>query len=297
MKNARYFTAEEIAPRTWHIRYGFTDREHVRCYLIEGRDYALVIDTMNGYGNLRAFCETLTEKPLKLVNTHFHLDHTGGNFDFDACYMHHLDIKYFYDCSMASPGQMLERARAEAFEEHKPHMEVSDFCVRRHMPVYPLYDGDRFDLGGREIIVVDVGGHTPGSIVLIDPVTRIAFTGDACNGNTLLDFGNSLPVERYLKNLLYFKHFQSMFDVMYGGHQIMTPGAIDEGIEMCARIIAGTDDRDVRAGIFGTPVVYGSKPLSDTPEGPHFNMSYDPDKIMDDGGRPQKITLEPAKSF
>ena len=297
MSNVPYFKAEEIAPRTWHIRYAFTDREHVRCYLVEGRDYALVIDTMNGFGNLRAFCETLTSKPIRLVNTHFHLDHTGGNFDFDACYMHHLDIKYFYDSRMNTPEQMLEFAREEAFDEYRAQMEVSDFCVRRHMPVYPLYDGDKFDLGGREIIVVDVGGHSPGSIVLVDPSMRIAFTGDACNGNTLLQFANALPVEAYLKKLLHFKHFQPMFDVMYGGHQIMAPTTIDEGIEMCAKIIAGTDDHDVRPGIFGTPCVYGGRPMSDTPEGPHFNMSYDPDRILDDGPRPQVISLEPDKAF
>jgi len=297
MSNVPFYKAEKIAKGIWHIMYGFTDKEHVRCYLIEGQDYALVIDTMNGYGKLRAFCETLTDKPLKLVNTHFHFDHTAGNFDFDECWMHHADIKYFYNSGKNDPAKMLERAKAEAFEEYRDQMDGDDFCAYRDMKVYPLYDGDKFDLGDREILVVDVGGHTPGSIVLIDPKTRICFSGDACNGNTLLGFGNSLCVETYLKNLLHFKKFQPMFDILYGGHQIMSPATIDEGIVMCAKIIAGIDDHDIRPGIFGTPAVYGGKAQSEKAEGPHFNMSYDPEKILEKGEMKQVISMKPEKMF
>lgn len=297
MSNVSYFKAEEIAPRTWHIQYAFTDREHVKCYLVEGRDYALVIDTMNGYGNLRRFCETLTGKPLLLANTHFHFDHTGGNFDFDACYMHHADIGYFYDSTPNDPAKMLERAREEAFEDVRPLMTEDDFCRTRDMRVYPLYDGDRIELGNRELVVVDVGGHTPGSIVIIDQTSRICFSGDACNGNTLLGFGHSLPVERYLQNLRHFKCFQNMFDVMYGGHQIMPPCTIDEAIEMCGKIIAGTDAHDVRPGLFGAPAVYGGKATSSTPEEPHFNMCYDPDRILDESELYRVISAKSDKFF
>ena len=77
MSKVPYFKAGEIAPRTWMIEYAFTAPKGggPYAYLLEGSDYALVIDTMLGYGNLRAFCETLTDKPLRLVNTHFHPDH------------------------------------------------------------------------------------------------------------------------------------------------------------------------------------------------------------------------------
>jgi len=103
---------------------------------------------------------------------------------------------------------------------------------------------DVFDLGDRQIEVIHVGGHSPGSIVLLDRRIRIAFTGDACNGNTLLGFGNALPIEEYLGNLLHFRAFKDAFDIMYGGHQIMDPCTIDEGIETCAKVLAGTDDHE-----------------------------------------------------
>jgi len=300
MSNIPYFKANPIGEGAWEIMYNFTDKEHVRCYLIEGRDYALVIDTMNGYGHLRAFCETLTSKHMKLANTHFHFDHTAGNFEFDSCYIHHRDIKYFYDSRVATPEQAAERVKAEAFDEYKDLVEPADMCAYRDMKVYPIYDGDEFDLGDRKILVVEVGGHSPGSVVFIDPVLRICFSGDACNGNTLLGFGNALPIEEYLKNLLYFKKFQPMFDIMYGGHQVMDPVTIDEGIELCAKVIAGTDDKEIRTGLFGRPTTYGAKHADEgfgRADGKSFNLSYDPERIMGEADKKQVISLKPASMF
>ncbi len=300
MSNVPYFKAKEIAHRAWQIEYNFTDREHVYCYLVEGSEAALVIDTMYGYGNLKAFCETLTDKPLRLVNTHFHFDHTAGNFDFDRCYMHHADIAAFYDSRVSTPEQMLERAREEAKDEYKAAMEVSDFCAARDMKVYPLYDGDLLDLGDRQIEVVDVGGHSPGSVVFVDRALRIAFTGDACNGNTLLDFGNALPVDTYLKNLLHLKHFQPEFDMCYGGHQVFTSGIIDEGIELAARVLSGSDDREESVGLFGQKVIYaarhGASPI-ERADGKSFNMSYDPDRRFAGKKQPRVIDFKPTTPF
>lgn len=300
MSRVPYFKATEIGERAWQIEYNFTDREHVYCYLVEGSETALVIDTMYGYGNLREFCETLTSKPLKLANTHFHFDHTAGNFDFDCCYMHHLDIPYFYDSRTSTPAEMLERAREEAFDEYKDAMEAGDFCAAHDMKVYPLYDGDELDLGDRKITVVDVGGHSPGSVVFVDPKLRIAFSGDACNGNTLLGFGNALPIEAYLKNLLHFKHYQPQFDIMYGGHQVLPPVTIDEGIELCGKILAGTDDHEERPGMFGIPTVYGAKHADSgfgRADGKNFNISYDPKRLLEGGKEPRVIDFKPAAMF
>lgn len=66
-----------------------------------------------------------------------------------------------------------------------------------------------YDLGDRKIEVIEVGGHTAGSVVLIDPLTRIAYSGDACNGNTLLEFPNSLPIISSMRALLHLKENQN----------------------------------------------------------------------------------------
>jgi glyoxylase-like metal-dependent hydrolase (beta-lactamase superfamily II) len=163
------------------------------------------------------------------------------------------------------------------------------------MKIFPLYDGDIFDLGDRTVEVVEVGGHTAGSIVLIDHKTRIAYTGDACNGNTLLEFSNSLPIISYMRNLLHLKEHQPEFDRMYGGHEVCNASLVDEAIETVAKVIAGTDARCERTGIMGGPVLYAAEKVKDGYErvdGKHFNMSYIPSKVLSGGETRQVIRME-----
>ncbi len=279
VESISYFFSEEIADKSWMIK----NVEHTPaiCYLVEGKDYALLIDSIMGIGDLKEYCEALTSKPIKLVNTHAHPDHIGGNFHFDHCYIHHKDIAYFQTLLGPRKEECFEMARSMAPEEMRQHM-VLDHNFKDWDPIriYPLYDKDEFDLGDRIIEVVEAGGHTAGTIVLIDHKTRIAYSGDVCNSNTLLEFPNSLSVITYMKSLLRLKELQEEFDIMYGGHEIFDPTIIDEGIETAAKVIAGTDDKFQATGMMGTPVLYAAARNADgsRADGKRFNMSYDPAK-------------------
>ncbi|MBR6185688.1 MAG: MBL fold metallo-hydrolase [Clostridia bacterium] len=293
-----YFASEKIAEGSYLIRYAFIPKEApLYCYLIEGRDYALLIDTMMGWGNLKAYCETLTDRKILLANTHVHPDHTGGNFHFDACYLHHRDIPYFQLSVGYGREVPFEQARQSALPEYRDLIVLDDsFADAKPMRVFPLYDGDVFDLGDRQIEVVEVGGHTPGSIVFIDHASRIAYTGDACNGNTLLEFSNSLPISAYLQSVLRLKAHQSEFDRMYGGHEIFDASLVDEAIEAVARVLAGTDDKCERMGMMGKPVFYAAQKVENgypRVDGKHFNMSYRPEKVWAKEPAHQTITLDP----
>ena len=43
----------------------------------------MLIDTGYGYGNLKQVVKSITDKPLYIVNTHGHVDHTSGNAQFE----------------------------------------------------------------------------------------------------------------------------------------------------------------------------------------------------------------------
>ncbi|MBO4749008.1 MAG: MBL fold metallo-hydrolase [Lachnospiraceae bacterium] len=300
MERITYFCSEEIAEKSWKIM-NVGGSTPALCYLVEGRDFALLIDSIIGIGNLKAYCETLTDKPIKVVNTHAHTDHVGGNFHFDHCFMHPRDIGFFQSCTVIKKEQVLELAKGMAPEELRENMILDDnFVDWNPIKIYPINDGDVFDLGDRQIEVVYVGGHTAGSIVLIDHKTRIAYSGDACNGNTLLEFENSLPIVSYLKNLLHLKEHQSEFDMMYGGHEIHDPSILDEAIETVAKVVAGTDDKCERTGMMGTPVYYAAEKVKDgyaRVDGKHFNMSYLPSNIYGPEETKQVITGEWGKSM
>ena len=279
-----YFKAEQIADKSWMIKNAFVENSYSICYLVEGKDYALLIDSIIGLGDLKSFCKTLTDKTVRLVNTHAHSDHYGGNFHFNHCWLHHKDIAFFQTGLGVKKEQLVDMAKETALPEYRDLIEPDDnFRDWKPMRVFPLYDGDVFDLGDRKIEVVEAGGHTPGSVVLIDHKTRIAYSGDACNGNTLLEFPNSLPINQYMKNLMHLKEHQGEFDMMYGGHEIFDASLLDEAIETVARVIAGTDDRCERTGMMGGTVYYAAEKVKDGYEradGKHFNMSYVPDRIV-----------------
>ena len=282
MSDVPFFTSEKIADGSYMIRCGFVDMPLI-CYLVEGSECALLIDTMQGWGDLRAYCEKLTGKPIKVVNTHAHPDHVFGNFQFERCYMHYLDIAAFWECTIYNKEQIIEAARQSALPEYRDALEPdNNFFDAVPIPVIPICGGDVFDLGDRMIEVVEAGGHTPGSIVLIDPKTRIAYSGDACNGNTLLEFEDCLPVIEYMSSLLRLKKRQPDFDMMYGGHEVFDSSIIDEAIETVARVIAGTDDKCERTGLMGGPVLYAAAKVEggyERVDGKRFNMSYDPKRI------------------
>jgi len=291
-----YFKAEEIAEKTWQIRNDFTKPGTLvtYAYLVEGENYALLIDTIMGWGNLKAFCETLTDKEIRLVNTHAHGDHTGGNYHFEECYLGYRDVMRYEKSRFKTKEQVMEGAKRVSREEYLEEITAEDFADEKLIRVYPLFDGDIFDMGDREIEVIEVPGHTQGTIVLIDSKTRIAFGGDVCNTNTLLQMPGCTSVEEYLDSLLYLKKYTSEFDMMYDGHEVHDGSIIDEGIELCGRVIARTDDKEENTGGFGHGLYGAAHSLMNSTaciraDGKTFNICYNPDHILYDPSEEQQV--------
>lgn len=273
---SKFFTVKEITPGTTAI--GGLGNE--LCYLLEGKDRALLIDALTGAGNLRAFCRELTDLPVTLVNTHGHLDHAGGNFDFGECYIHSDDIRLVYEIETA--GRMAFVANTMKTTGRNVFLTEDDFTGSRPIKTLPVTDGHVFDLGGRKIEVIAVPGHTRGTIVLLDRDKKLLFSGDACNVNTLLFLPHSTSIEEYRESLFHFKSFQPYFDVMWGGHGLfeVPKTIIDEAIELCGEILAGTDDA-ISNEFLGRPCFYGKKKdqYFKRLDGKLANIAYSKDKI------------------
>ena len=69
-----YFTSEKISDHVTRI----TNPSVVYSYLVEGDERAVLLDTGCGLGDLKAYVESLTDKPYEVVLTHGHVDHAGG---------------------------------------------------------------------------------------------------------------------------------------------------------------------------------------------------------------------------
>lgn len=183
-----------IRERLWVIG----DHGADNMYLVEGKDSAMLIDTGLGTADIASFVKKMTSKPLIVVNTHGHPDHSGGNYQFEKVYVHPADMEAAR--SFNSP-QVREGSSGTMLQGSKP----ADHELYKGKPfntVYlPLTEGKIFNLGGRRIQVIETPGHTPGEICLLDIDNKLLFTGD--NNNTLvwLFLGNCLPLNKYLVSL------------------------------------------------------------------------------------------------
>lgn len=147
-----YFKAAKIAEGTWSI---LSDGDH--SYLVEGEDEALVIDSGYGCGNIRAFCQTLTDKPVRrIANTHDHFDHTANNSYFECAYM--------------SAGTK-ELATI-------PFPSFAGIDFPRDYPIEVIDEGYVFHLGGRDLETYAVHNHAVGSLMFLDRKERLLFSGD-----------------------------------------------------------------------------------------------------------------------
>ena len=238
----KFFRAEKILPHVTRI----AGMGGELCYLVEGAERALLIDGLCGVGSLRAFVRELTELPVMMAATHGHIDHTGAAWEYGELFIHPDDIPLMYTPQHSGVEGRLGFASFPnpLGGEKRTTPTLRDVPPPRPVKTYPIYDGDIFDLGGVELEVIGVPGHTSGRVVFLDRAARVVFSGDACNANTLLCGAGATSIEEYRESLYHFKSFQDAFDVMYGGHgAIAVPKTIiDDGIAMCGRIIAGSDE-------------------------------------------------------
>jgi len=265
----KFFTAEKILPNVTRI----TGMGGEHAYLIEGEKRALLIDGLTGVGSLKAFARELTELPVMLAITHGHIDHAGMAWETGECFIHPDDIALLYSPHHSGREGRLGFAGNPVIPK-RTKATLDDVPAPRPLKTYPIYEGDIFDLGGVQIEVIEVPGHTQGTLVFLDRAARAVYSGDACNVNTLLSLDGSTTIEEYLESLFHLKTFQSAFDVMYGGHgAVAVPNTIvDDGIMLCEKILAGTDDA-VPVNMMGREAFLAMRRTAE-PFGDNFRPEY-----------------------
>ena len=227
--------------------YLIDDAGDSTCYLITGSECALLVDSVNGYEDLKAITKTLTDLPVIVVNTHGHGDHIYGNVYFEEAWLHPADFA-LYD---------------QFFGYAKDIMEQNNL---KPCPVKALEIGQIFDLGGVQLEVVDLSGHTAGSIGLLDKDARIIYTGDGLNTHLWMQLDHSLPISTMLETFRKLKAEHSQdFDYVAHGHTkvLRDKEILDWMIQGCEDILAGRTEQDMDYQYFGG--VCRQHPISGTP--------------------------------
>lgn len=187
------FPVKKIAEDTYVI----SDFGMANCYLAVGEEKALLIDCGTGIGDIKGAVEKITDKPLIVVGTHGHVDHMGGDGQFDKVYLHKKDTGkvYKFMTSYFVRRCFLIGCKGTVDDSIKGNDVVR---YEKRPEVIPIEDGHIFSLGGRDIRVVHSVGHTYGSIILLDEKTKIMFAGDNICPSPWLYLPNASYVDEWL---------------------------------------------------------------------------------------------------
>lgn len=178
------YVSEIVAPGIRMIR----DSDNDKMFLVEGTKAFALIDSGLGRGDLKAYLTQFTGGlPIHAIFTHSHGDHIGQ-----------ASAVIEWTEYIGEPDRV---GLAASLQRNIP----VDLIERN---VVALQDGDTVDLGDRALITYATPGHTPGSIVILDPKTGALFTGDSFGNNSPLPpdvlwmQGSRRPLDEYYATVL-----------------------------------------------------------------------------------------------
>ncbi|MBR5340949.1 MAG: MBL fold metallo-hydrolase [Erysipelotrichaceae bacterium] len=251
---------DRISENFYQIRYYYLGVADVYMYLLIGEEKALLIDT--GYASTMVinYVDELTDLPIKVVNTHGHPDHIGGNRYFDEVYISKNDLNTAREYSdpffLKKINDMIihniSLNNDIAIEEYQKDIELNNSGM--NVKYLDLPEKGYFDLGNRKIYFLETPGHTFGSICLYDERSGVLISGDTlCDKAVLLTFEESTSVRRYRDSLLKLKEFckENYINVIYPAHHDapIGPELTDRYISLCDGIIKGEIKGIVRDGV------------------------------------------------
>lgn len=120
---------------------------------------------------------------------------------------------------------MTREAAAYAKEPFSPmHKEWFDSKGYPDYQIHELSDGDRIELGNRQVEVIAIGAHSEGSIALLDRKSRAMFTGDEIESGQVLWFvrDHALPKEEvaaiHKRNMEKLLSYRGEYDWLWPAH-------------------------------------------------------------------------------
>ena len=209
----------KINDNTWRF-----EDDGVRFFLLCGTEKAALIDSGMNTPDARNLAERLTDLPLILINTHADPDHISGNVAFDEFYMSPAEEENY----RANNGKGI---------------------------ILPVSEGDVIDLGGRRLEIIDIPGHTPGSIAILDTDNRILISGDTVQDGKIFMFGKYRNLDDFVESLVHLSDYEGQYDEIYPMHGTFpVQKELINNLIDGAREIKNKDAKGVAVNIFGNEV-------------------------------------------
>lgn len=212
----------KLNDNTWRF-----EDQGVRFFLLTGTEKALLIDTGMTCPNAKELASELTDLPMELLLTHADPDHTSGADAWTKAYI-----------------QPAEKANLRM---HGSNLEIEAVTA-----------GTVLDLGNRPLEIIELPGHTPGSIAILDVANRVLISGDVIQDGNIFMFGPQRNLADYITSLEKLNNDQTLmarFDEIYPSHGTIpvTKEIIPQLIDSAKTIAAG-EAQAIPVELFGNTV-------------------------------------------
>ncbi len=184
------------------------DDGRVRQFLILGSNAALLLDTGFTDSDVLAAVRTVTDAPLQVLLTHGDLDHAGGLGNFEEAWLHEKDWN----------------------------------LVHASTRLHPLREGDTFRCGDWKLQVIEIPGHTYGSVAFADFEKKVLFSGDSVQkGGPIYLFGSHRNLNLYIQSRRKLEAMACRFETIYPCHHFcpVTPDYIGKNRQDAEALQAG----------------------------------------------------------
>lgn len=195
---SNWFTIDNIDEGTF-ILSEYRHWEETHCYLLNGTERSLLIDTGLGICNIRDEVIRLTDLPVTAAATHVHWDHIGGHRYFPDFCAHEEELPWLSGEFPLSAGTIRQMVADRC--DLPEGFDLDGYTLFQGVPARVLRDGDTFDLGGRIIRVLHTPGHSPGHMCFWEEARGYLFTGDLVYLGTLFVYYPSTDPAAYLASL------------------------------------------------------------------------------------------------
>ncbi len=241
----------EIADKLYHIY----DSLDVFYSLIVGTEYALIIDSGYGFGNVYETVRSLTDLPIRIINTHGHIDHIQGNVHFKEVLIHKDDFEiYRKHSSLIMKAGLYMNVKSILPPDQKGLLKYLKPITKK---LKAISDGEIIELGNREVEVIHTPGHTKGSVCILDKKTRTLISGDSFSSHIWLCLNESTSISEYIKTVEKVISRSSDFNEIISSHSLarFKPTILPK-IKHCAENISIEKSRSYMAALAGESLIY-----------------------------------------
>ena len=228
--------------------YRLTEGGLFGTFLVSGEERALQVDAGGGFGDLRGTVDGLVDVPVTLLLSHSHWDHMGAAHQFENVRIHDrertADGQVTTDVVTNDFGYGPEdfiadwQATGQSFPDR---FDAEAFEIPPATGVGPAEPGETVDLGGRELELVGVPGHSPGQLAVLDRADGVLYGADVLHReHDLYIHFDGCDIHEYVETLQRVRDLrdEGAFDTLHVSHAHTLSG---EDLDLIDDLLAGLE--------------------------------------------------------